>query len=246
MKRVLILGYGLMCYLVFFASFLWAIYFVWMMDSMTPEMPWRTSLLIDAGLLSAFAIQHSVMARQGFKRVWTRVVPREAERSTYVLFASLILVAIIVFWQPLPGTVWQVQARSAVIALNVLFAFGWLLVLVSTFLIDHFGLFGLKQVWLQWRGIPFEPPKFKTPGPYRIVRHPLYVGFVIAFWSAPLMTWGHLFFAAMCTAYMLVAIQFEERDLISYHGEDYRAYRSGVSMIVPWPPRKKQPQIVNR
>lgn len=246
MKRFLILVYGLLCYPIFLASFLWSVWFVWTMDTMTTKLPWRIGILIDAGLLSAFALQHSVMARPAFKRVWTRVVPQEAERSTYVLFASLILIAIIVFWQPLPGTIWHVQAASGVLALNILFAFGWLVVLVCTFLIDHFDLFGLKQVWRQWRGVPYEPPKFRTPGPYRLVRHPLYLGFTIAFWSAPLMTSGHLFFAIMCTGYMLVAIQFEEHDLITYHGEDYKAYRSGVSMIVPWPHRKKQTEVINR
>lgn len=246
MKRVLILGYGLLCYIVFFASFLWAIWFVWTMDSLPLRLPWLSAVLIDAGLLALFAVQHSVMARQWFKRAWTRIVPREAERSTYVLFASLVLLAIIVFWQPLPGVVWHVRAASAVVVLNALFGLGWLLVLVSTFLIDHFDLFGLKQVWRCWRGATYEPPSFRTPGPYRMVRHPIYLGFVIAFWSAPLMTTGHLFFAVMCTAYILLAIQFEERDLISYHGEDYKVYRSGVSMIVPWPGRKKQTEAAGR
>lgn len=246
MKRVLIFAYGLLCYALFLAVFLWAIWFVWTMDNQTPRLPWLSAIVIDAVLLSAFAIQHSVMARRGFKRVWTRVVPREAERSTYVLFASLVLAALIVFWQPLPGVVWHVKSPSAVLVLNALFGLGWLLVLVSTFLIDHFDLFGLKQVWGFWRGVAYDPPSFKTPGPYRMVRHPIYLGFVIAFWSAPLMTTGHLFFAVMCTAYMLVAIQFEERDLISYHGEDYKVYRSGVSMIVPWPAKKKQTEAANR
>ena len=246
MKRVLVLVYGLLCYVVFLAVFLWAIWFVWTMDTMTPKLPWQTGVLIDAGLLAAFAIQHSLMARRSFKRIWTRVIPREAERSTYVLFASLVLLALILFWQPLPGVVWRVQAPSAVLVLNALFALGWLLVLISTFLIDHFDLFGLKQVWRFWRGLPYEPPTFRTPGPYRFVRHPIYFGFLVAFWSTPLMTSGHLFFAVMCSAYIVVAIQFEERDLIVYHGEDYKVYRSGVSMIVPWPARKKQSQTVNR
>lgn len=246
MKRVMVLVYGLLCYVVFLAVFLWAIWFVWTMDTMTPKLPWQTGVLIDAGLLAAFAIQHSLMARRSFKRIWTRVIPREAERSTYVLFASLVLLALILFWQPLPGVVWRVQAPSAVLVLNALFALGWLLVLISTFLIDHFDLFGLKQVWRFWRGLPYEPPTFRTPGPYRFVRHPIYFGFLVAFWSTPLMTSGHLFFAVMCSAYIVVAIQFEERDLIVYHGEDYKVYRSGVSMIVPWPARKKQSQTVNR
>lgn len=246
MKRVLILGYGLLCYAVFFAVFLWSIWFLWTMDTLSPKLPWLSALVVDACLLAAFAVQHSVMARQGFKRVWTRIVPREAERSTYVLLASVVLLAIIVLWQPLPGVVWHVHAAGTVLVLNALFALGWLLVLVSTFLIDHFDLFGLKQAWRCWQGVPYEPPTFRTPGTYRMVRHPIYLGFVIAFWSAPLMTTGHLFFAVMCTAYMLLAIQFEERDLIRYHGEDYKVYRSGVSMIVPWPARKKQAEGASR
>jgi protein-S-isoprenylcysteine O-methyltransferase Ste14 len=239
MKRALALLYGTLCYVVFLAVFLRAIWFVWTMDSLAPSSAWVSALVIDAVLLGLFAIQHSGMARQGFKRIWTRMVPMAVERSTYVLFASLVLLAVVEFWQPLPGVVWHVQASWAVTLLNVLFWLGWLLLLVCTFLIDHFDLFGLKQVWRYSHGMPYEPPTFKAPGPYRLVRHPLYVGFLIAFWSAPLMTTGHLFFAVMCTGYILVAIQLEEGDLIVYHGEEYKVYRSGVSMIVPWPSKKK-------
>ncbi len=245
MKRALVLIYGVVCYIVFLGVFLRAIWFVWKMDSLAP-VSWQRGVLIDAGLLAAFAIQHSGMARQGFKRAWTRVVPREAERSTYVLFASLMLLAVVEFWQPLPGVVWRVQNASAVTTLNVLFWFGWLLLLVCTFLIDHFDLFGLKQAWRCARGLPYEPPTFRTPGPYRLVRHPLYLGFLIAFWSAPVMTSGHLFFAVMCTGYIVVAIQLEERDLVEFHGEQYKIYRSGVSMIVPWPAKRKQPETASR
>jgi protein-S-isoprenylcysteine O-methyltransferase Ste14 len=239
MKRTLVLIYGVLCYIVFLGVFLRAIWFVWRMDSLAPAASWDRSVLIDAGLLGAFAVQHSGMARQGFKRFWTRVVPQPVERSTYVLFASLVLLAVVEFWQSLPGTVWHVEATFAVGLLNGLFWFGWLLLFVCTFLIDHFDLFGLKRVWRYWRGIPYEPPTFKTPGPYRLVRHPLYLGFLIAFWSAPVMTSAHLFFAVMCTGYIILAIQFEERDLIVFHGEQYKMYRSGVSMIVPWPAKKK-------
>lgn len=246
MKRVLILVYGLLCYVVFLAVFLRAIWFVWKIDTMTPQLQWVIAILIDAGLLSAFALQHSIMARRGFKRVWTRVVPREAERSTYVLFASLVLLALVEFWQPLPGIAWNVRSAAGILVLNVLFWVGWLVLLVSTFLIDHFDLFGLKQVWRCWRGVPYEPPSFRTPGLYRMVRHPIYLGFLIAFWSAPRMTTGHVFFSVMCTGYILVAIQFEERDLVVYHGEEYKVYRSGVSMLVPWPAKKKQPETANR
>jgi protein-S-isoprenylcysteine O-methyltransferase Ste14 len=239
MNRLLALAYGAVCYLVFLAVFLLAIWFVWTMDSAQPASSLGMAVLADAALLSLFALQHSGMARQGFKRAWTRFIPQPVERSTYVLASSVALLVLVLNWQPLPGVVWEVQAAWAVMLLNVLFWLGWLMILVCTFLIDHGDLFGLKQVWHYWRGQPYEPPAFVTPGPYRFVRHPLYLGFLIAFWSAPRMTTGHLFFAAMCTAYILVAIQFEERDLITYHGENYKIYRSGVSMIVPMPGRKK-------
>lgn len=246
MKRGLTLLYGILCYLVFLAVFLRAIWFVWTMDSATPAGSWLRAALIDAGLLAAFAIQHSVMARQGFKRVWTKVVPEQAERSTYVLFASLVLLAVVEFWQPLPGLIWHAETPSAVMLLHGLFWFGWLLIFACTFLIDHFDLFGLKQAWRYWRSVPSEPPAFKTPGPYRVVRHPLYLGFLIAFWSAPVMTSGHLFFAVMCTGYILVAIQLEERDLVKFHGEQYRIYRRAVSMLLPWPAKKRQAEPVRQ
>lgn len=242
MKRSLALLYGVFCYLLFFAVFLLAIWFVWKIDTLPSRQPWGIAILIDALLLGLFALQHSIMARQGFKRVWTRIVAQPIERSTYVLFASIALLAVVEFWQPLPGVIWHVEDTFVVTLLNVLFWCGWLLVLVSTFLIDHFDLFGLKQVWRYSRGFPYQPPTFKAPGPYRFVRHPLYLGFLIAFWSAPLMTTGHLFFSVMCTGYIFVAIQFEERDLVDFHGENYKVYRSGVSMIVPWPAKRKQAQ----
>lgn len=241
MGRVLALVYGVVCYLIFFGTFLYAIWFVWTMDKPgQPDVPLGTALLINAALLALFAVQHSVMARQWFKRAWTRVVPRPVERSTYVLAASLALLILIRFWQPLPGVIWEVQAGGLALALQALAGFGWLLVLVSTFLVDHFDLFGLKQVWKYFSNATYDPPAFVTPGPYKFVRHPIYLGFLIAFWSAPRMTIGHLFFAVMTTAYILLAIQFEERDLIQFHGEDYKLYRSGVSMIVPWPGKKKE------
>jgi protein-S-isoprenylcysteine O-methyltransferase Ste14 len=239
MKRALALLYGALCYVAFLAVFLRSIWFIWTMDTQASSSAWVHAVVIDAVLLGLFAIQHSGMARQGFKRAWTRIVPLPVERSTYVLAASLALLAVVEFWQPLPGVIWHVQASWAVMLLNVLFWFGWLVILTSTFLIDHFDLFGLKQVWRYSRGLAYQPPTFKTPGPYRFVRHPLYVGFLLAFWSAPLMSSGRLFFAVMCTGYILVAIQLEERDLIVYHGEEYKIYRSGVSMIVPWPAKKK-------
>jgi protein-S-isoprenylcysteine O-methyltransferase Ste14 len=241
MKRSLGLLYGILCYLFFLAVFLRAIWFVWTMDSLPPRSPLLTTLAIDAALLGLFAVQHSGMARQGFKQFWTKFVPQPLERSTYVLFASAVLLAVIEFWQPIPGTVWILQSPVAGMILHFLFGLGWLLVLVGTFLIDHFDLFGLHQVWRYSRNLSYDPPKFATPGPYRIVRHPIYLGFIIAFWSTPHMTLGHLFFAMMCTAYIILAIQFEEHDLITFHGESYRVYRSGVSMLLPLP-RKKTSQ----
>jgi protein-S-isoprenylcysteine O-methyltransferase Ste14 len=240
MKRYAILVYGLVCYAVFFATFLYAIWFVFTMDTASSDLtrPLSARVLIDAVLLSLFALQHSIMARQTFKRAWTRIVPVAAERSTYVLFASLVLLLLIRFWQPLLGPVWKVENPLGITALRTLFILGWVTVLISTFLIDHFELFGLKQVWSFFTGREFKPLGFVTPGPYKFVRHPIYVGFIIAFWSTPTMTAGHFFFAIMTTGYILVAIQFEERDLTTFHGDHYRSYQKSVSMLTPWPRKK--------
>ena len=178
------------------------------------------------------------MARQGFKRAWTKVIPEPAERSTYVLLASLALLLLIRLWQPLLSPIWTVENPAGRTVLHGLFWLGWGIVLATTFLIDHFELFGVKQVWIFFTGRRHEPLAFKTPGPYKIVRHPLYLGFITAFWSAPDMTAGHLFFAIMTTAYILVAIQLEERDLMHFYGEQYRSYRSSVSMLIPWPRKR--------
>ena len=241
MGRFVALLYGVLCYLIFFGTFLYAIWFVWTLDQPQPTADRGLALVINTVLLGLFAVQHSVMARQWFKRAWTRIVPPPAERSTYVLLASLVLLALCTYWQPMTTVIWEVEARAGKLVLQGLFWLGWLQVLVGTFLIDHFDLFGLKQVWRYWRQQPYEPPAFRTPGPYRFVRHPIYLGFLIAFWSTPRMTLGHLYFAVMTTAYILLAIQFEERDMIRVHGEDYKVYRSGVSMIVPWPGSRKKP-----
>jgi len=240
MKRYAILVYGLVCYAVFFATFLYAIWFVFTMDAASSDLtrPLSARVLIDAGVLSLFALQHSIMARQTFKRAWTRIVSVAAERSTYVLFASLVLLLLIRFWQPLLGPVWKVQNSLGITALRTLFILGWVTVLISTFLIDHFELFGLKQVWSFFTGREFKSSGFVTPGPYKLVRHPIYLGFLIAFWSTPTMTAGHFFFAIMTTGYILVAIQFEERDLTTFHGEQYRSYQKSVSMLTPWPRKK--------
>lgn len=233
MKRTLGFVYGILCYLVFLGVFLRAIWFVWTMDDLAAQSPLSRALLINAALLGAFAVQHSGMARQGFKRAWTKLVPPLLERSTYVVVASLVLLTLVLFWQPVPGVIWTVHNPTAVMLLQIFFWFGWALLFTCTVLIDHFDLFGLKQSWKYFRNEKYQPPAFRTPGPYRLVRHPLYLGFLIAFWSTPRMTSGHLFFAVMCTGYILVAIQLEERDLVTFHGESYRNYRRGVSMLIP-------------
>jgi protein-S-isoprenylcysteine O-methyltransferase Ste14 len=243
MSRVLALVYGVVCYLLFLVAFLYAIGFVGnvfvpkSIDS-GPEGPLVPSLIINGLLLSLFAVQHSVMARQWFKRGWTKVVPEPVERSTYVLLASSVLLLLYWQWQPIRTVVWNVENTNGRLLLQALFWIGWGMVLVSTYLVDHFALFGLKQVYYYFKGAPIEPVPFKTPGLYKAVRHPLYLGFVIAFWSAPRMTVGHLFFAIMTTAYILVAIQFEERDLLRSYGDRYREYRQKVWMIIPLPRRR--------
>ena len=238
MSRLLGLLYGVFCYLVFLGTFLYAIWFVWTMDSLNTGMIFSRALLIDVGLLALFAIQHSVMARQWFKRAWTKIVPRPLERSTYVLFASLALLAIIFFWQPMPAVMWNIGPGMGTLVLQILFWAAWLGLLVSTFLIDHFDLFGIRQVLSYYRGVTYRPPGFRTPMFYKYVRHPIYFFFIIAFWSAPRMTFGHLFFAVMCTGFMLVGIQFEERDLIHFHGARYAEYKNQVPMLVPNPMKK--------
>lgn len=242
MKRWLIFFYGVACYAIAFVTLLYAIGFVgnlWVPKSIdsAPRLPLGLALLIDGVLLGLFAIQHSVMARPGFKRWWTRIVPQEAERSTYILFASIALVIMFVYWEPLGGNVWDVQSPLAQQLLYGGFAFGWFLVFLSTFLINHFDLFGLRQIWLQLLGKPYRPLPFKTPMLYRIVRHPLYVGLLLAFWSTPIMTLTHLVFAIATTAYILIAIQLEERDLLAEHPE-YARYRKRVPMLVPFLKRR--------
>jgi protein-S-isoprenylcysteine O-methyltransferase Ste14 len=237
-KRVVFFLYGTACYLVFLATFLYAIGFVGgllvpkALDG-PPAQPFWPALAIDALLLTVFAVQHSVMARQWFKKRWTRLVPWTVERSTYVLFASAALALLMWQWRPLGGLVWEVGSGAARAALWALFATGWALVLFATFLIDHFDLFGLRQVWLSLVGRPYSRRPFGTPGPYRLVRHPLYLGFLLAFWATPRMTVTHLVFALATTGYILVAIQLEERDLTREHGEAYAAYRRRVPMLLP-------------
>jgi protein-S-isoprenylcysteine O-methyltransferase Ste14 len=237
MKRIPILIYGVVCYALFFATFLYAIGFIGNLivpksiDSV-PTVSIGLALFINTLLLTVFAVQHSVMARPFFKRAWTKIVPEAAERSTYVLFSSLAMILLFTLWQPMGGVIWNIQGESLRITLNVVYGFGWLLVLASTFSIDHFDLFGLRQTWRYARGVQYEPPVFKQPILYRIVRHPLYVGWIVVFWATPTMTIAHLFFAIVTTLYILIAIQLEEYDLKNAHPE-YNEYKRRVPMLIP-------------
>jgi protein-S-isoprenylcysteine O-methyltransferase Ste14 len=242
MSRVGIFIYGLVCYTVFLGVFFYGMGFIGgfltptLLDG-APSRPLAEALAIDLGLLAAFAVQHSGMARPAFKRWWTRVIPEAAERSTYVLVSSLALVALFVYWQPIGGVIWTVSGGMGRASVIGVYLFGWLLLLYTTFLIDHFDLFGLAQVWRRLVGKNYRPPQFRTPSLYRLVRHPLYIGWLVIFWAAPVMTLAHLIFAVMTTAYILIAIQLEERDLVAAFGDDYVAYRRRTPMLVPrlWP-----------
>ena len=239
MGRVVAFLYGIAAYGVFFVTFLFAIGFVEGMvvpktiDGGVAGPPGR-ALIVNLVLMSIFAVQHSVMARPQFKRWWTRFVPPSIERTTYVLLASLALALLIWQWQPLPALVWQITDPRLAVAVTSLSFVGWLIVLTSTFLINHFELFGLHQVANNLTGRRMPAQRFRTPFLYRFVRHPLYLGFIIAFWAAATMTVGHLLFAAVTTAYIFVGIWLEERDLITVFGEEYRRYKDRVSMLLPW------------
>ena len=237
--RVAAFVYGIVCYAIFFVTFLYAIGFLGdfgvpkSIDS-APIIPLGHALLANVGLLGLFGLQHSAMARPGFKTWWTTIVPKSVERSTYVLFSSLCLIMVFYFWQPLGGTIWHVENPIFRNILYTFFGFGWLLLLASTFLINHFDLFGLRQVYLYLRGKDYTQLQFATPGLYKYVRHPLYVGWLFTFWSTPVMTVAHLVFAVITTAYILVAIQLEERDLITVYGKAYADYRDRVPMLIPF------------
>lgn len=232
------LAYALACYLIFLATFLYAIGFVinrFVPKSIDtgPPKPFGQALGLNTMLLGIFGIQHSVMARPAFKRWWTHFVPQPIERSTYVLFSSLTLLLLFWLWHPMPDLIWNFENDLWVSAIWMLFVLGWIVVLISTCLIDHFDLFGLRQAWAYYRGKQYIPPPFRTPWLYQQVRHPIMVGFIIAFWSTPSMTVGHLLFSSVCTIYILAAIRFEEHDLGQAFGEDYRRYRQRVPAIVP-------------
>ena len=238
-KRIVFFVYGVAAYLIFLATFLYAIAFVGGFGvPRTLDGPLETSLpvalAIDCLLLTVFAVQHSVMARRWFKEWWTQIIPWTIERSTYVLCASLALLLLFWQWRPIGMVIWTVESPAARALVWTLFAAGWATVLVVTFLINHFDLFGLRQVWLPLIGRPYTRVAFRTPLPYRFVRHPLYFGFLLAFWMAPTMTLAHLVFAIATTAYIVLAIQFEERDLVSEHGAAYENYRRRVAMLLPW------------
>jgi len=237
-KRLAVFGYGLVSYVAFFLTFVYAIGFIGnlyvpkSMDS-AARMSFWPALIIDALLLLMFAVQHSVMARPAFKEVLTRFIPAAAERSTYVLLSSLLLIALFAFWQPIGGVVWNVTNPGARNAINAVFGFGFALVFVATLLINHFDLFGLRQVALNLAGKPYTYLEFRTPLFYRFVRHPLYVGWLIAFWATPTMTGAHLLFAVLTTTYILMAIRWEERDLVVVHGAKYQDYQKRVPKLIP-------------
>ena len=240
MTRAMYLVFGVLAYVVFFVTFLYLVAFVgdllWMprtVDRGGPLVSPAQAVAIDLALVAIFGLQHSVMARPAFKRAWTRVVPQPIERSVYVLLASAALILMFVLWRPIPAPIWDIRSGPAATIIWVLFACGWLVVLLSTFLISHFELFGLKQVWGHARSRPAVEPVFRTPLFYRFVRHPLYSGFILAFWATPFMTAGHLLLAAAMLSYILIAIRHEERDLVTMFGAEYETYRGRVGKLTP-------------
>jgi len=239
MSRAVTLLFSIAAYAIFFATFLYLICFVGNLPfapvtvDRGPNAPIASAVMVDVALIALFGVQHSVMARQRFKRAWTRIVPRESERSVYVLAASATLLILMFLWRPIGGFAWEVTNPAGSGILMALFAIGWLLVLASTFLINHFELFGLQQAWLHVKGREAAAPEFRQPLFYKIVRHPLYLGFFLAFWATPVMSYGHLLLAAGMSVYMRIAIRYEERDLVDLFGSDYEDYRSRVGMLTP-------------
>lgn len=238
MKKISIFIYGLSCYLMFLVVFVYAVGFIGnikvnnSLDAL-PGIPFMHALMINLGLLTIFAIQHSGMARKGFKRWITQYIPKSAERATYVLLSNTVMLIMFYFWEPMGGVIWSTESAYLKTCVLTIYMFGWALVLVSTFLINHFHLFGLQQVWGQLIGIEIPTSHFVAPSLYKLVRHPLYVGWIVVVWAAPVMTSAHLVFALMCTAYILIAIQFEEKDLEGEFGDAYKAYKEQVPMIIP-------------
>ena len=239
MKRAAFLVYGIACYALFFACFLYSIAFVGGFDIVPKTIdsgeagPVGLAIAVNLGLLTLFAVQHSVMARPAFKRSWSRLVPEAAERSTYVLLSTACLAVLYVFWQPIGGTIWEVSGTPLGSVLTGLYLFGRALLLYATVLIDHFDLFGLRQSWRAFRGVPYTHHPFKTPGLYRHIRHPLYVAWATIFWATPTMSAGHLLFAVVTTAYMVLAVFVEERDLVGHFGHDYAEYQRTTPKFVP-------------
>jgi methanethiol S-methyltransferase len=239
LKRILFFAYGVACYAIFLVTFLYAIAFVGGCPVIPTTLdgplagPLGSAIAVNVALLGVFAVQHSVMARRGFKERWTQIVPWAIERSTYVLFASLALILLFWQWRPIGIEVWTIENATARAVIWGVFALGFGLVLLSTFLINHFDLFGLRQVWLPLVGKHYTPVTLRTPRLYRHVRHPLYLGFLLGFWATPHMTLAHLLFALATTGYILIAIQLEERDLVHEHGAAYLEYRKKVPMLVP-------------
>lgn len=251
MSRFLSLLYGVVAYAMFLGVCVYALGFIVGIGTPTaldaaPTRPLGQALAVDLALLAGFAIQHSGMARPAFKRWWTKFVPQPIERSTYVLVSSVLMIGLFILWQPIGGVVWQVPAGPARMVVIGLYLAGWAVLLYATFLIDHFDLFGLKQVWRKAAGDTYRPPQFHTPSLYKLVRHPLYIGWLMIFWSAPTMTVAHLVFAVMTTAYILIAIQFEERDLVDTFGETYVDYRRRTPMLIPRLGRARRDPLVNR
>lgn len=238
MKRFLVLTYGVVCYGVFLLTFLYGIGFLGnfavphSIDAVA-EIPLWEAISVNLALLSLFALQHSVMARPAFKRWWTSIIPDAAERSTYVLLSSLALLLLFWQWRPMGGVIWEVEDSTIRSVIYALYGFGWLTVFVTTCLINHFDLFGLRQVWFFWCGKPYQPLGFVVPGPYNYVRHPLYIGWLTAFWATPTMTLAHLLFAVICTLYILFAIRLEEKDLEDHFGEVYASYKRKTPMLLP-------------
>jgi protein-S-isoprenylcysteine O-methyltransferase Ste14 len=241
MKGFLILLYGVVAYAIGLGSIVYAIGFIANLavpksiDVGGASLPWQQALVINLALLTVFAVQHSVMARQGFKRWWTRIIPASAERSTFVLLSGVALIALFWYWAPMPMALWSVEEPALRAAIMTIFFAGWGVLVLSTFLINHFNLFGLQQVFAAWRGRQAADPAFRTPFLYKLVRHPIYLGLLMAFWAAPDMTVGRLVFTIATTGYILIGIALEERDLIAFHGDTYRDYRRRVRMLLPLP-----------